>query len=379
MSNKLKIENINEENEQYSDDSLYNIISFGSDMSLRQIVDMYAEGDIEKPDLQRKYVWNKNEASRFIDSVLLGLPVPSVFLAKTKDNRLLIVDGYQRIMTVYDFIHGIFSGDNKLFKLSNNESINSKWRGKTFEDLPNELKRALRMYTIHAIIFEQKHPGDDTAMFQIFERINTGGRVLKPQEIRNCVYHGNFNNFLTGLNKEKCWREILSQDKEDARMQDIELILRFFAFNDFSNMDEKNSYQINLTKYLNRYMSLKKDANTETLESMKKDFVNTITFLNNNIPDNKCFRTCKIKDNKRKWSTKLNPVIFESICYATNYALNNKLVNENDSQLFDKYVKLITDETFLALCSQRTTNVENIKDRHKLALDTLYGEHNDGR
>lgn len=95
------IDTINSENESYSDDSLFNITSFGTDLSYREIVTMYEDGDLEKPELQRKYVWTKKEASRFIDSVLLGLPVPSIFLAKTEDDKRLIVDGYQRIMTWY--------------------------------------------------------------------------------------------------------------------------------------------------------------------------------------------------------------------------------------------------------------------------------------
>ena len=122
---KNMIDEIKEETTSYSDDSLFNITSFGTDMSFRELITMYEEGDLEKPEMQRNYVWNKNEASRFIDSVLLGLPVPSIFLAKTDDEKRLIVDGYQRIMTVYDYVkRGVFGGDGKSFALSNSENIN---------------------------------------------------------------------------------------------------------------------------------------------------------------------------------------------------------------------------------------------------------------
>ena len=124
------IDTIKSENISYSDDSLFNITSFGTDLTYREIVSMYEDGDLEKPELQRKYVWTKKEASKFIDSVLLGLPVPSIFLAKTLDDKRLIVDGYQRIMTMYDYMKGIFSGDQKVFKLVNAEDINPAWRGK---------------------------------------------------------------------------------------------------------------------------------------------------------------------------------------------------------------------------------------------------------
>ena len=90
-------------------------------------------------------------------------------------------------------------------------------------------------------------------MFQIFERINTGGRTLKAQEIRNCIYQGRCNNLLIELNKYKIWREILGTDKEDARMTDMELILRFLLMSELHNREERDRKQINLTRYLNRY------------------------------------------------------------------------------------------------------------------------------
>ena len=145
LREQMIVDEIKEEMDGYSDDSLFNITSFGTDMTFRELITMYEEGDLEKPEMQRNYVWNKNEASRFIDSVLLGLPVPSIFLAKTKDEKRLIVDGYQRIMTVYDYVQrGIFGGDGKSFALSNSEIINKRWRGKTFQELQPEEKRRIR-------------------------------------------------------------------------------------------------------------------------------------------------------------------------------------------------------------------------------------------
>ena len=104
ISEKDHIEVIKSEMEDdYSDDSLFNISSWGADLSFRELVSMYNDNELVKPELQRKYVWDKIEASRFIESILLGLPVPSIFLAQSGSQKL-IVDGYQRIMTVYDYI-----------------------------------------------------------------------------------------------------------------------------------------------------------------------------------------------------------------------------------------------------------------------------------
>src|SRR5688500_5551836 len=119
--------------DDYSNDDLYNIESWGADLSFRELIMMYDDNELLKPELQRHYVWDRNEASRFIESLLLGLPVPSIFLAKQPDEKRLIIDGYQRIMTVYEYVvKRVFSKDGKAFKLSNSRRINEKWRGKSF-------------------------------------------------------------------------------------------------------------------------------------------------------------------------------------------------------------------------------------------------------
>ena len=188
--------------ETYSNDDIYNITSWGADLSFRELITMYDENELLKPELQRHYVWDKVEASRFIESLLLGLPVPSIFLANTADGHKLIIDGYQRIMTVYDYVKGLWTKDNRVFRLSNSDKINSRWRNKSFTELSAAEQRKIRSTTIHAIIFEQTKPQeDDTSLYQIFERINTGGRALYPQEIRNCVYQGPLNTLLFKVNK----------------------------------------------------------------------------------------------------------------------------------------------------------------------------------
>lgn len=366
MSDMIEI--IKSENESYTDDSLYNITSFGTDISFRELVSMYKEGDLEKPELQRKYVWSKVEASRFIDSILLGLPVPSIFLAKSADEKRLIVDGYQRIMTVYDYIEGIFSGDGKVFKLSNSEVIHPNWKGKAYSELTEEQKRKIRNTPIHAIIFEQKHPQDDTGMYQIFERINTSGRSLKPQEIRNCVYHGTYNQFLFNLNKEEIWRKIIGDFKEDSRMADIELILRFFAFSNILKRQEMSQKQINLVKYLNEFMKENVNKSIEELEADKCLFIDTMEFIYNNLGEN-AFRTGKRNGDSFKWAKKINPVVFDAVSTATVIAGNNRNVNG----LYDSYMNLLELPEFGLVTKQRTTNTDHIRKRIEIACDVLYG------
>lgn len=369
VAKQIKLEETAEELMTYSDDDLYNINSWGADLSFREIITMYDEAELLKPELQRKYVWTKTEASRFIDSILLGLPVPSVFFAKEQNETMLIIDGFQRIMTVYDYVKGIFSGDGKVFKLSNTENINARWRGKAFAELDTEEQRRIRNTTIHAIIFEQKHPKNDTGMFQIFERINTGGRTLKAQEIRNCVYQGKCNDLLFELNKHNSWRKILGLDVEDSRMADLELILRYFAMRDLHIRSEGELKQINLAKYLNQYMSDKTGSTEEDISDMKQDFIKMIDKVFELFGD-KAFKN--LKKESDNFASKINPAIFDAISVATSYAIKVGY-NFMEEDYLEKYRNLLKNEEFRRVSSSRTTNIDNIKMRIQLAAKLLYG------
>lgn len=366
---EIEVDVLQDEEQMYSDDDLYNINSWGADLSFREIISMYEEDELLKPELQRKYVWTKVEASRFIDSILLGLPVPSVFFAKEQDETMLIIDGFQRIMTVFDYVKGIFSGDGKIFKLSNTDNINIRWRGKAFAELEVEEKRRIRNTTIHAIIFEQKYPRNDTGMFQIFERINTGGRTLKAQEIRNCVYQGKCNSLLFKLNTNQNWRTILRMEDEDARMADIELILRFFAMNDLINRKEADNNQINLAKYLNAYMGEKTKCNDDEITMMESKFEIMIKTCKKIFGDN-AFRN--LKSDMKNFANKINPALFDAVSVATAYAIEKGVYNDNEDYM-EKYVKLLNKNEFKELISRRTTNTQNIFKRINMVSEELYG------
>ena len=175
-------------------------------------------------------------------------------------------------------------------------------------------------------------------MFQIFERINTGGRTLKAQEIRNCVYQGKCNDLLFELNKRNSWRRILGLDVEDSRMADLELILRYFAMRDLHIRNEGQLKQINLAKYLNQYMSDKTRTTEEDILNMKQDFIQ----------------------------------IFDAISVATSYAIKTGVEFTQEDYL-EKYKSLLKNEEFLRASSSRTTNIDNIKIRIQLAAKSLYG------
>jgi uncharacterized protein with ParB-like and HNH nuclease domain len=364
-----------EENSSYSDDDLFNITSWGADLTFRELIMMYDDKDLIKPTLQRNYVWKLDEASRLIDSILLGLPIPSIFLAK-KNEQQLIIDGYQRIKTVYDYVKGIFSQNNKVFKLSNSIIINERWRGKAFSELSDDEQRRIKNTTIHAIIFEQKKPNNDTGMFQIFERINTSGRTLSSQEIRNCVYHGRFNDLLIELNKNTDWRELLNC-KEDIRMLDMENILRFFAITDIENTDFYLKNQIILKKFLNEYMSQNSNIDDNQYEKLKSTFEKIMHIININL-GSIAFNNLSFKNNPEEiyseiYVPKFHPTIFEAVSAAFLYASKHlDFSTYNFSEIKDKHIKLLNNEEFKDAISTRTTKIENIKKRITLATEYLF-------
>ena len=212
----------------------------------------------------------------------------------------------------------------------------------------------------------------DTSLYQIFERINTGGRSLTPQEIRNCIYQGKFNDLLKKLNENIYWRKLYLEDSLDDRMKDIEFVLRFFALSN-KNLLKKEITQISLKKELNLYM---KKMNEEDISSKEEEFNKTFKFIYENL-NNEAFRNfVKNKDGTFKdfetLSEKFHPTIFDAISIATLYALRSN-PNIEIKDLKERRVNLLKNKDFINYTNIRTTNLENIIGRIKLALKELFG------
>ncbi|WP_049721911.1 DUF262 domain-containing protein [Gilvimarinus polysaccharolyticus] len=366
-----EIENLPEENEDsYSNDDIYNITSWGADLSFRELITMYEEDELIKPELQRHYVWDKVEASRFIESLLLGLPVPSIFLANTSDDYKLIVDGYQRIMTVYDFVKGIWTKDGRVFRLSNSDKINERWKGKSFGELSSAEQRKIRSTTIHAIVFEQTKPKEnDTSLYQIFERINTGGRALAAQEIRNCVYQGNLNSMLIDANRNEDWRYFMGGDV-DSRMKDMEFILRYLALNT-DKVKNAQKGNISLKKLLNEYMGDEQNNTDEKVRSLKETFARTISFVRNNIGDD-AFHNI-VSGDRSKIRKRFYPTIFDSIMVGTTIALEHLGDDIPIANLEEKRLDLLQIEEYRKFTSEGTMQADSIHGRISHVLEVMYG------
>jgi hypothetical protein len=366
-----------EDSDSYSDDSLFNISSWGADLSFRELLQRYDDDELLRPELQRHYVWDKTEASRFIESLLLGLPVPSIFLAKTGEDRLLIVDGYQRIMTVRDYVRGIFSGDSKVFRLSRSERINRRWRGKAFTELQEAEQRRIRNTTIHAIIFLEKlqkdedAEGDDTSLFQVFERINTSGRTLLPQEIRNCVAQGYLNTLLFQLNGIREWRGLFGLREADSRMRDMEFILRFFALSSDMFADDRKE-RLSLKRFLDLYMKNNANPDSVKLSELGDRFTRSVRLVWES------FGACAFHNisptDPERLVPKFSPTLCDSILIAADNALmrDRYTIPENPEEARRS---LLQDESYRFAVTHETMSRTCIIKRIKMASEFLFGVH----
>lgn len=360
-----------EEQDSYSDDSLFNIKPWGADLSFRELIQRYDDNELVKPELQRQYVWDRAEASRFIDSLLLGLPVPSIFLAQTQDEKLLIIDGFQRIMTVRDYVRGVFSKDDQRFSLSRTSKINRRWRGKLFDELSETEQRRIKNTTIHAIIFaQQMEPaGDDTSLFQVFERINTSGRTLMAQEIRNCVAQGSLNKLLFDLNSNPSWRALFGTVAPDTRMRDMEFILRFFALSS-PEFKVYNKEQLSLRQFLDIYMKNNSKADPSKVHELSSRFILCIERAEAWF-GKVAFHNVSPSDNT-KYVQKFSPTIFDSIMIAIDGA-NARGILVPSCDPMQARNSLLADEQYRSVIAQETMRKLSIRTRINKASNYLFG------
>lgn len=199
--------------------------------------------DIETAGFQRGFVWRKPQMDRFIESLLLGYPIPGIFLVRQSDNRMLVLDGQQRLRTLLYFYSGILN--DRVFKLND---VSDDFKGVTYESLSEEARRNLDNTFIQATIVTAQPDADNMdAIYQIFERLNSGGTQLTAHEIRVALYAGEVIDYLEILNRDAAWRGLYG--KKNARIRDQELIARIIAL--YLRSDE---YSRPLKTFINSFL-----------------------------------------------------------------------------------------------------------------------------
>jgi len=329
---------------------VYKIANYPADYTLQGLYDKWNKDDkdILIPQFQRGFVWTMSQASKLIESFLLGLPVPSIFLYKEKDSqKLLVIDGQQRLRTIFGYFSNTFPDTKKPFCL---QDVNPKWINKTFVDLDESDKRRLKDSVLRAIIVEQLDPKDNTSIFHIFQRLNTGGTILRPQEVRNCIYQGAFNDLLKELNQNKSWRKIIGLPKPDKRMRDIELILRFFAL-----LYEYKEYKKPMKDFLSDFMYRYKNKK-DKIKEFKEIFESTVSSIEK-----------RLRQYPFRVKVGLNASVLDSVMVA--FALN---LNSIPKDIKQRHEKLLEDKTYIECIYKFTTDEKIIKQRISLAIDKLF-------
>ena len=328
----------------------YSMSWYGADYPIDGLVKRIKKGDIYIPTFQRSYVWDIKQASLFIESLLLGLPVPGIFLTKDDNKKLIVIDGNQRLKTLEYFYNGVFEPTGKPFQLVD---VREEFRKATYNSLSAENRTELDDSILHATIVKQDEPSNDnSSIYLIFERLNTSGKVLAPQEVRSCVYHGDFKETLARLNQYQNWRAIYNgSDDADKRLRDEELILRFIAL--FNTHQE---YRKPMRNFLNIYM--KKNQNKSSKVSSTEDlFIQAIDLIHEVI-GKKAFRIRK----------GLNAAVFDAVMVGLATRISNNRSIQKDA-LKQAYDNLLKDQEFLKFVdTARTTENNAVQGRINLAI-----------
>jgi hypothetical protein len=335
----------------------YSITAYGADYPVDSIVKRMEVEDIIVPrfswepeneseivGFQREYVWPRPKADRFIESLLLGLPVPGIFLFKEPTGRLLVLDGHQRLYTLKAFYDGVING--KEYRL---DKVQPQFDGKRYRDLDTVDRRRLDDSIMHATVIRQDEPSDEqSSIYLIFERLNTGGVNLQPQEIRVSLYHGEFVRVLRNLNENVQWRELFGA--KSKRLKDMEMILRFFAF-----YYRAPQYRSPMKDFLNRYMASNKNLTQQSEADLTTVFERTITTIAANIGD-RAFRPVRA----------VNAAVIDSLMTAVARQLAAGPINKPE-QLRAHYDALLKNEKYRTAVETGTSQEANVQTRIDLA------------
>ncbi|MFX1521746.1 MAG: DUF262 domain-containing protein [Promethearchaeota archaeon] len=287
---KTKIEKLEEKTFEENDSPELpppDIVAYNELRSCADLVRMYKQKILEiQPEFQRGIVWGSSDQTRFIDSLVKQLPIPSMcFSLDYKTQSWQVIDGLQRIWSIIRFL------TEKTWTLSNLEDIDPKLSGQSVKNLIRKSSKQHYFYTrvenltlpITVLRCDYTKESHTHYLFTIFHRLNTGGMKLNNQEIRNCIYSGEFNDLLKELDKDTQWREInRMKPGKTYRLTKQELILRLFAFH-----DNYMQYAGRLARFLNDYMSNNKHMNNSQIMKKKRLFKRTVDIIYNKIFDGK--------------------------------------------------------------------------------------------
>ncbi|WP_298824914.1 DUF262 domain-containing protein [uncultured Capnocytophaga sp.] len=368
----------------------YDISVSPNDFNVKTLFDFMESRVFKVPNFQRNYVWDIKRASKLIESLLIGIPIPQIFLFEEKRNNFLVIDGQQRLMTIYYFIKKRFPKKEKRIELrkifdekgsipdnilSDNDyftdfTLNlpeqipnkpNKFNKKNYSTLEESDKTSFNLKTIRHTVIKSSASGEEgnNVVFEIFNRLNTGGVNLKPQEIRTSLYHSNFYELLYKLNLKDEWRKLLSTETPDINMKEVEILLRGFAM-----LIDRENYKPSMTKFLNGF-SFKAKENSDEENKLLENIFNHFILHINSLGDNKIFWT-----SNSRFNISVYEVVFTTLCENAYKEKDASKISHTEKEKIDSLKK---DEEFIKAYSQRTTSVDNTQKRSEIAKRILLG------
>ena len=309
------------------------------------------ENEIFIPDYQREMTWDEDRQSKFIESVLLGLPIPYIFVADISESedlaRLEIIDGTQRIRTLARFI-------NNELRLNNLQKLD-RLNDFTFSDLPLSRKRRFQRTTIRMIQLTEE--ADEEVRRDLFERINTGSVELNEMEKRRGSKPGKFLDLIEELSKLELFRNLCSfTDTEIKKRDPQEFVLRFFAFlNNYKNYSGKKVHQ-----FLDEYLEQVNKSDTLDMNAMREEFISVLSFIQEYFPD-----ALHIYRKTKKQYEPITRIKFESITVGIALALreNPELTANSTSFLESKEFKDFTKGDGSSSQNKVIRRIEFVRDR----------------
>ncbi|NJL13825.1 MAG: DUF262 domain-containing protein [Microscillaceae bacterium] len=309
------------------------------------------------PDYQRNLVWKPAQMSRFIESILLGFPLPPFYVNQTIENKLVIIDGLQRTTTLHKFVNDEFT----LKELKTLPDINNK----KFSELPESYRAKIEDKNIQLYILKPSTPIE--VVYELFDRINTGGTPLNRQEVRNCIYLGKSTQLLSELSKEPYFRQAIDNGVSPTRMKDREVVLRYLAFKIF---DYEKDYQGDLSEFLEKAMQRINKMGEEEIEIHKQDFKRVMK-LTYEFFGKRNFRFPVLdKEGNIQSRGFINTSMFESVAYFFS-SCTDEFLSTYREKIQENFEKLLKNPIYIDAVRFSTGSKFRVIHRFQLAKEIL--------
>jgi Protein of unknown function DUF262 len=313
------------------------LITHPYDLIIRQIKEQVDSGALILADnFQRRRIWNDFESSRLIESLLISLPIPMCYFAEV-GNACSVIDGQQRLTAIYRFINNEFSLDSLYIRPDLN--------GRKFCNLGVADTRTLLNRSIRCIVILKE--SDPDVRLDVFARLGSSSVQLNAQELRNGLYGGELNNLLLELSMNSVFKQIRGVDDVDKRMQDCEMILRFFAFH-----FQPEKYQGALSPFLTEYLSKRQKNDSYNVNEHREIFLKVINDIAYVFGENS-FRRYNPENNR--WGKRINKGIYD-IVMIYFAQIDSAVIRAKKEDIISSFQQLFSDSEFIDLIYHSSTN-----------------------